>query len=106
MNTYRKMPGSPDGNDARAGGPVPTPSTAASTAPSSAPDGDDRTPQDDAAMQGEGNYSAARRHRESVEQFVQHTDVEAAARDAAPDSDQEAADLKAAEEAGRSHARR
>lgn len=70
------------------------------------PEGVERPPTDDPAMQGEGNYSAARRHRESVEKFLESTDVEAAARDAAPDGAQEADDLKAAEEEGRRPARR
>lgn len=58
------------------------------------------------ALQGEGNITAARRHRESVKKFVDSGQVEPAAREAAPDSAAEAQDLKAAEDAGRSHARK
>ena len=61
---------------------------------------------DDPALQGEGNYTAARRHRQSAEDFVERGDVERAAREAAPDSAEEEADLKAAEQEGRSHAKR
>lgn len=59
----------------------------------------------DAEMQGEGNYTAARRHRESVEHFVAEGKVEQAARDAAPASPEEARELQAAEDAGRARAR-
>ena len=58
-----------------------------------------------ADLQGEGNYDAARRHRESVEEFVESGQVEAAARDAAPRDDAEAREMQAAEEAGKSHAK-
>ena len=57
-------------------------------------------------LQGEGNYTAARRHRESVKKFVDSGQVEPAAREAAPDSPAEAQELKAAEDAGRAHARK
>ena len=58
-----------------------------------------------AALQGEGNYDAARRHRESVENFIVSGQVEAAAREAAPHDEAEARDLEAAEEEGKSHAK-
>lgn len=61
---------------------------------------------DDPAMQGEGNYDAARRHRKSVEQFVQSGQVEQAARDAAPDSTAEQREMQDAEDEGKSHAKR
>jgi hypothetical protein len=60
----------------------------------------------DPAMQGEGNYDAARRHRKSVEEFIESNDVEDAARDAAPDGDAEQTDLRRAEDEGKSHARK
>ena len=60
----------------------------------------------DPAMQGEGNYTAARRHRESVEQFVQSGKVEEAARDAAPQDPTEQRELQQAEKAGRARARK
>jgi hypothetical protein len=56
-------------------------------------------------IQGEGNYDASRRHRESVERFVRAGRVEPAADAAAPRSEAEARDLKQAEEEGRSKAR-
>lgn len=60
----------------------------------------------DPAMQGEGNYTAARRHRESVEDFIDSGQQKTAAREAAPKSDEEAREMKRAEEAGKSHARK
>jgi hypothetical protein len=59
----------------------------------------------DPEMQGEGNYTAARRHRESVEHFVESGQVEAAADAAAPSDSEEAEELHDAEEIGRSKAR-
>lgn len=60
----------------------------------------------DPAMQGEGNITAARRHRKSVEQFIEDGKVEPAAEQAAPHDAEEARDLQDAEDAGRSHARK
>lgn len=57
-------------------------------------------------MQGEGNYTAARRHRESVEEFVESGQVDKAAREAKPRSDREAQELRDAEAAGRAPARK
>lgn len=57
-------------------------------------------------LQGEGNYDAARRHRESAEGFVKKHDVEQAARDAQPQSAEEAQQLEDAESEGRSHAKK
>lgn len=56
-------------------------------------------------LQGEGNYEAARRHRESLRDFVESGRVEAAARDAAPKTAQEAQGLRDAERVGASHAK-
>ena len=60
----------------------------------------------DPAIEGEGSYTATRRHRESVERFIQDDRVDDAARDAAPDSPDEADTLRRAEEEGRRHARK
>lgn len=57
------------------------------------------------ALQGEGNHDAARRHRESVEGFVESGQVEAAARDAAPHDAAEARAMEAAEAEGKAHAK-
>ena len=68
---------------------------------------DDASPvHDNPAMQGEGNRTAARRHRAAVKKFVDSGKVEPAARGAAPSSAQEDNELKAAEQAGLSHARK
>lgn len=52
-------------------------------------------------VQGEGNYDAAREYIERMRRFVRGGRVDAAARAAQPKDDQEAAELKQAEEAGR-----
>jgi hypothetical protein len=56
-------------------------------------------------IQGEGDYRSAREYREDVQQFLQHADVEKAARDAAPRDRREARELESAEAQGRSRAR-
>ena len=60
----------------------------------------------DPALQGEGNYIAARRHRASVKKFVQSGKVEQAAEDAAPRDESEARELLEAEEQGAAPARK
>jgi hypothetical protein len=65
-----------------------------------------RNPDPSGDLQGEGNYDAARRHRESVEDFVRDNDVEQAARDAEPQGRDEERALEDAEAEGRSHARK
>lgn len=70
-------------------------------APSAQPPADD-----DPALQGEGNYSASRRHRDAVKKFIDEGKVDAAAHEAEPASADEAEAMAAAEKAGRSHARR
>jgi|SRR5579864_4880508 hypothetical protein len=56
-------------------------------------------------VQGEGDYRAAREYREGVQEFLQHANVEQAARAAAPRNPREARELEEAEEEGRSHAK-
>ena len=56
------------------------------------------------SVQGEGDYRAAREYREDVRQFLEHADVEKAAREAAPRNPRQARELEEAEEDGRSHA--
>ena len=56
-------------------------------------------------IQGEGDYRAAREYREDVQQYLQHADVEKAARAAAPRDRREARELERAEAQGRSRAR-
>lgn len=55
--------------------------------------------------QGEGNRDAARRYDEAQQQFVESGKVADAAKRAAPQSEQEARELKRAEEQGKSHAK-
>ena len=57
------------------------------------------------AMQGEGNYTAARRHRQSAEDFIEGGGVEQAARDAAPETERQSKQLRDAEKAGLAPAR-
>lgn len=57
-------------------------------------------------LQGEGNYDAARRHRESAEKFAHSGKVEPAAREAAPRNPAEEREMREAEDTGKSHAKR
>jgi hypothetical protein len=59
----------------------------------------------DNKVQGEGDYEAARRYRERTDEFVENNDIEEAALKAAPRTPQEAADLQAAEAAGKKRAK-
>lgn len=86
---------------ANPGTPAPAPAQSAAQ-PDSQPD---TQPVDDPALQGEGNYAAARRHRESVERFIDAGKVQPAADNAAPADAEEAEQLRAAEEEGQSHAK-
>ena len=65
-----------------------------------------RDDSDDPALQGEGNYTAARRHRQAAEDFVESGKVEEAARDAAPHDPAEQREMQQAEEAGRARAKK
>jgi len=63
-------------------------------------------PVKDDGMQGEGNYDAARRHRQHTEQFIQKGGVGPAARKAEPHGKDEARALEDAEREGLRHAKR
>lgn len=52
-------------------------------------------------IQGEGDYDAARRHRQSVEEFLESNDPEQLARSAAPADPIEEKELEEAEKRGR-----
>jgi len=56
-------------------------------------------------VQGEGDYDAARRYDRDQREFVQSGRVDQAARDARPQSPQEADEMKRAEDEGRSHSK-
>ena len=64
------------------------------------------TPKDDPAMQGEGNVTAARRHRKAAEDFVADGKVADAAEAAAPQTAAQAEEMRKAEQEGRSKARK
>ena len=59
----------------------------------------------DPKIQGEGDYESARRYRKGVERFVAENDTEELAREAAPDSEQEADEMLDAEREGRSRSK-
>jgi hypothetical protein len=59
----------------------------------------------DPKIQGEGDYEATRRYRKRVDEFVENNDVEKAALRAAPESANEAEEMKAAEAAGKARAK-
>jgi hypothetical protein len=56
-------------------------------------------------VQGEGDYEAARRYRKEVKDYVDSTDIDKAAHDAAPKSPDEQREMDEAERAGRSHSK-
>ena len=57
-------------------------------------------------LQGEGNYTAARRYRASVKKFIDAGRVKPAAREAAPKTAEQAQEMEQAETRGRGPARR
>ncbi|MBV9890772.1 MAG: hypothetical protein JO090_07795 [Rhizobacter sp.] len=63
------------------------------------------TTSDNDKVQGEGDYEAGRRYDKASREFAQSGRVEPAARDAAPDSAAEAAELERAEDEGKSHSK-
>lgn len=54
---------------------------------------------------GEGNYKASKQYNEATKDFVESGKVDDAARKAEPRNQQEARDMKEAEEKGKSHAK-
>ena len=56
-------------------------------------------------VHGEGNYQATRDYNERTKRFIESGRVDEAARNAAPDSEQEAREMEAAEAEGRRHAK-
>jgi hypothetical protein len=54
-------------------------------------------------VQGEGNYTAAREYNEATREFVESGKVRDAAEAAAPQSEEQAQELREAEAEGRSH---
>lgn len=80
--------------------------------PSSSSDAKSKSPAESAsqqssgqALQGEGNYDAARRHRESAEDFVDSGKVDEAAHNAAPKNQAEQDEMIEAERTGKSHSK-
>jgi hypothetical protein len=60
-------------------------------------------PSQERDLQGEGNYDATKRYDKAASDFAKSGKVEQAARDAAPKTAEEAAEMARAEKAGRSH---
>lgn len=54
---------------------------------------------------GEGSYEGSREYKERTERYLEKADVEADAEKAKPRSDEEARELKEAEDEGRSHSK-
>ena len=54
---------------------------------------------------GEGNYKGTRDYNRGLKEHVEHHDIEKEARDAAPQSEEEADEMEDAERAGRERAR-
>ncbi len=59
----------------------------------------------DQTVQGEGDYIAGKRYQNDARDFAKTANVEKAARDAAPQSDKEAKEMKRAEQAGASRSK-
>lgn len=78
-----------------------TPTPSAATPPQAQP-----APEANPAVQGEGDYDAARRHRASVKEFIDAGKVGPAADKAAPADVAEDRELRDAEAEGRAKARR
>lgn len=70
-----------------------------SSSSSSSPNSDKK------ALQGEGDYNAARRYNKASKEFVDCGAVPDAAREAAPHSQDEAQELEDAEQVGLDHAK-
>ena len=56
-------------------------------------------------VQGEGDYEAARNYDDATREFVEAGEVQKAARDAEPQNQAEADEMKRAEQAGLSHSK-
>jgi hypothetical protein len=56
-------------------------------------------------VQGEGDYESAKEYNERTRRFIKSGRVEEAAQNAAPHTDEEAAELERAEAIGKSHAK-
>jgi len=56
-------------------------------------------------VQGEGDYASDRRYRRHLKEYLERADVEAEARAAAPETDEEARELLEAEREGRERAK-
>jgi hypothetical protein len=63
------------------------------------------TAQDKEQQIGEGSYEGSRDYKQRAEEYMKKADVQADAEAAKPRSEQEARDLKQAEEEGRSHSK-
>jgi hypothetical protein len=57
------------------------------------------------AVQGEGDYEAARRYDKAAQDFAKSGKVDRAAHDAAPESTEQADELRKAEDIGKSHSK-
>jgi hypothetical protein len=62
------------------------------------------TPKKD-RVQGEGDYDAARRYDKASEEFAKSGQVDRAGHDAAPESAQQADEMRKAENIGKSHSK-
>lgn len=63
------------------------------------------TPTKKDRVQGEGDYDAARRYDKAAKEFAESGRVEQAAHEAAPQSAEQARELKEAERIGESHSK-
>lgn len=66
---------------------------------------DQAATQSQRSVQGEGDYEAAHRYRDEVQDFLANSDIEQLAHDAAPDSARQERELALAEDAGKSRSK-
>ena len=62
-------------------------------------------PQAREQQMGEGSYEATRDYQKNIGEYLSHADVEADAKAAKPKSQEEAREMKQAEEEGKSHSK-
>ena len=72
---------------------------------SAKPSAPQQTQSGEGQQYGEGNYKATRQYNEGLKEHVQNHDIEKEARDAAPNSPEDAQEMEEAENIGKSRAR-
>jgi hypothetical protein len=93
----------PSGTPPKQGSQQPAAQPGQKSPGSQQPQQDNRS--DKSQVQGEGDYRANERYTESAQAFVESGKVKEAARQAKPETQQQAEELRRAEQEGKSHAK-